>query len=352
MDRPSQPPNDGHPTAASGLHPTAAAASGLHPTAGAAHATACGKVILLGEHAVVYGVPALAAGIDRGARAEATLGPESAPSTLSLGGQTIVANTDSPQDLERAFAALLGDGCPPITASAQSDLPPGGGLGSSAAIGVALARCVEELTAHGDAGRRARVFDRALAWERIFHGNPSGIDTHAAANGGIFRFVRGEPAIPVHLADDLWLCVGLSGSGASTRSMVEGLARLFDRKPDLKARTIDAIRALVSNAALAIEAGDIEGLGKLMDLNHMVLAGLFLSTEALERLCHLARTSGALGAKLTGSGGGGSVIALVPPPEAGEKGPGAVATSVLAAWRQAGFDGFVTRIAAPRDARD
>lgn len=124
--------------------------------------------------------------------------------------------------------------------------------------------------------------------------------------------MRGEPATAVHLADDSWLCVGLSGSGASTRSMVEGLARLFDRKPDLKARTIDAIRALANNAALAIEAGDVEGLGKLMDLNHMVLAGLFLSTEALERLCHLARAAGALGAKLTGSGGGGLVIALVP----------------------------------------
>lgn len=78
----------------------------------------------------------------------------------------------------------------------------------------------------------------------------------------------------------------------------------------------------------------------------MVLAGLFLSTEELERPRHLARSSGALGAKLTGSGGGGSVIALLPPPEPGHAGASDVASAVIAAWKSAGFDGFVTRIAA------
>jgi mevalonate kinase len=80
----------------------------------------------------------------------------------------------------------------------------------------------------------------------------------------------------------------------------------------------------------------------------MVLAGLFLSTEGLERLCALAREAGALGAKLPGSGGGGAAIALVPPPapDAPPGEPGEAAAAVLAAWRAAGFDGFVTRIAA------
>ncbi len=311
-----------------------------------ARATACGKVILLGEHAVVYGVPALAAGIDRGARAEATLldAQGGGASALSLGGGVLTASAGGEDDLSRAFAALLGEQAPLVSVAASSDLPPGGGLGSSAALGVAIARALEELAGTAEAERDARVLERALSWERVFHGNPSGIDTHAAAHGGVFRFTRGQPAAPLRPAADLWLCVGLSGSGASTRAMVEGLARLFQRKPDQKKRTIDAIAALVSNAALAIEAGDVAGLGKLMDLNHMVLAGLFLSTEALERLCHLAREAGALGAKLTGSGGGGSVIALVPPAEGAAPGP--VAAAVLDAWRQAGFEGFVTRIAA------
>jgi mevalonate kinase len=134
--------------------------------------------------------------------------------------------------------------------------------------------------------------------------------------------------------------------------MVEGLAHLFQRKPDLKRRSIDAIEALVRNAALAIEDGDLAALGKLMDLNHMILAGLFLSTETLERLCHLARQAGALGAKLTGSGGGGSVIALVPAPARDEVSPDDVAGAVLAAWKSEGFEGFVTRIAGePRSGR-
>lgn len=315
-----------------------------------AKAAACGKVILLGEHAVVYGVPAIAAGIDRGARAEVVLldPAEGRSSVLHLGGREIAPGAAAEGDVARAFAALLGDDAPPVSVTASSDLPPGGGLGSSAALGVAIARAVEEIGGAPEADRESRALDRALAWERVFHGNPSGIDTYAAAHGGTFRFVRGEPAVPIQPAADLWLCFGLSGAGASTRSMVEGLARLFDRKPDVKRQTIEAVGALVRNAALAIEAGDLVGLGKLMDLNHMVLAGLFLSTEDLERLCALARGAGALGAKLTGSGGGGAAIALVPPPDPeGPPGePGPVASAVLAAWKGAGFDGFVTRIAA------
>jgi mevalonate kinase len=319
-------------------------------TSRTARATACGKVILLGEHAVVYGVPALAAGIDRGARAEASLLDESAHagSSLALGGRPELTTIGGEDDLARAFAALLGEDAPPVAVTASSELPPGGGLGSSAALGVSIARAVEQLAGTPEPEREPRALARALAWERVFHGNPSGIDTHAAAHGGVFRFVRGEPARAIRPASDLWLCVGLSGSGASTRSMVEGLARLFQRKPDLQKRSVDAITALVSNAALAIEAGDVAALGKLMDLNHMILAGLFLSTETLERLCHLAREAGALGAKLTGSGGGGAAIALVPPGQEGAAGaaPGPVAEAVLDAWKAAGFEGFVTRIAA------
>lgn len=317
-----------------------------------ARATACGKVILLGEHAVVYGVPALAAGIERGAWAEAELAdPAVGSSSLRLGEVVVPADAAAPDGLPRAFAELLGD-APALSIAAASDLPPGGGLGSSAALGVAIARVVEALVNEGapEAERERRALERAIAWERVFHGNPSGIDSYAAAHGGAFRFVRGQPAAPLAPVEDLWLCVGLSGAGASTRAMVEGLARHFERKPDVKRRSVEAIEALVRNAELAIEAGDLVGLGKLMDLNHMILAGLFLSTEALEQLCSLARGAGALGAKLTGSGGGGAAIALVPPPAPGaplgEAGP--VAAAVLSAWRGAGFEGFAARIGRDR----
>ncbi len=299
---------------------------------------ASGKVILLGEHAVVYGAPALAAGIARGARAEAERLPEGEASKLTLGSDRAAA---SEPDVQRAFAALLaeGDPLPPMAVTAELELPPGTGLGGSAAVGVAIARA-----ALGAAGRPApdtETIARATAWERVFHGNPSGIDTTAAAIGGCFRFTRSEGARPIATACDLVLCVGLSGVSTSTREMVEGLARLRAKKPEMVDKSISGIAALVENAALAIEAGDLSGLGKLMDLNQMLLAGLMLSTEALEDLCAVARRAGALGAKLTGKGGGGSVLAL----SADE----ARADEVLAAWKASGYEGFVTRVAAGHD---
>jgi mevalonate kinase len=299
---------------------------------------ASGKVILLGEHAVVYGAPALAAGIDIGAKAEATLlgGDErSEPSAIEMGGERVVVGS-ADDDRARALAALLAEGSrlPPMTIVATSDLPPAGGLGSSAAIGVAAARAAME--AAGLPASDEAAIARATAWERVFHGNPSGIDTAAAALGTCFRFTREGGPAPVAIARTLLLCVGMSGTVASTKVMVEGVAKLRERKREMVDRSIAGISALVENARLAIEAGDLSGLGKLMDLNQMLLAGLMLSTEKLEDLCKLARDAGALGAKLTGKGGGGAAIALAPDAEG--------ATRILAAWRAAGYEGFLTKV--------
>lgn len=301
---------------------------------GAAH----GKVILLGEHAVVYGAPALAAGIERGARATATTLAPGEASRLHLGGDVIAADAASSDDRARAFAALLAEGraAPGVLVEATSELPAGGGLGSSAAIGVSIGRAVAGLFDPVVEGEAAA---RAAAWERVFHGNPSGIDTAAAAIGGCFRFTREHGAHPIKVAVPLVLCIGWSGSASSTRTMVEGLARLRERKPEIVDKSIAGITALVGNAALAVEAGDLRGLGQLLDLNQMILAGLLLSTGPIEDLCATARAAGALGAKLTGAGGGGSVIALAPHDEAAGK--------VLDAWRGAGVSGFVTRVGVP-----
>jgi mevalonate kinase len=301
---------------------------------GAAH----GKVILLGEHAVVYGAPALAAGIERGARAEATTLAPGEASRLHLGGDVIAADPASTDDRARAFAALLAEGraAVGVVVEATSELPAGGGLGSSAAIGVAAGRAVAGLFDPIIDGEAAA---RAAAWERVFHGNPSGIDTAAAAIGGCFRFTREHGAHPIKVATPLVLAIGWSGSASSTRTMVEGVARLRERKPEMVDKSIAGITALVANAALAVEAGDLRGLGQLLDLNQMILAGLLLSTGPIEDLCATARAAGALGAKLTGAGGGGSVIALV--------GDDDDAGKVLDAWRGAGFSGFVTRVGVP-----
>lgn len=314
--------------------------------------TAHGKVILFGEHAVVYGVPALAVGIDRGAWAEATP-VEGSVSTLHVRGWNVTL-TDEADDasppLARAFRDVLvatregqrTAGHDPIGAvrvEAEADLPPGGGLGCSAALGVAVARALDTTAATG------AVAARVNAWERVFHGNPSGIDAAVAAQGGCVLFQRPYPmpaegAAPtierVRVNQAIHLCVGHSGQASSTKSMVEAVARIRERRPEVTQRTFDAIHTLVKNARLAIEDYDLRAIGQLLDLNQMLLSGLFLSTPEIEQMCATARTSGAFGAKLTGAGGGGCVVALVENPERG--------ADVLAAWKKEGFDGFAATV--------
>ena len=297
-------------------------------------ARASGKVILLGEHAVVYGAPALAVGLDRGVSAVARPAEHA---SLSIGERGARAGDGS--ELGRALEALLAElGAPALAIEAKLELPPGSGLGASAALGVALARAALEAqgVATGSPDARTRVLAAAAAWERVFHGNPSGIDAAAAESGGCIRYTREGGPAPVPVARSMPLVIALAGPPASTRVMVDGVARLAERRPDAFAKSIAGITSLVENARLCIEAGDLPGLGKLMDLNQMLLAGLMVSTEGIEAACACARSAGALGAKLTGAGGGGAVVALAdldPEP-------------VLAALRAAGYQCFSAAVAA------
>lgn len=289
-----------------------------------------GKIILLGEHAVVYGCPAIAAGIDLGATASAHRSNES---RIELG---FSLEPQQHSALNRAFAALCASlGSPQVAVRADTDVPPGLGLGASAALGVAIARAVLTVCElPPSANRRQLITDAAQAWEKVFHGRPSGIDVAAATLGGCFQFTTDQGPKPIHLATSLPLAVAIAGPPVSTKTMVDGLAQLRQDKPDLVNRSIDGIRSLVANAKLALEAGDLASLGRLFDLNQMLLAGLFLSSERIERACAIARSAGALGAKLTGKGGGGCVIALC----AADQQP------VLDAWRRDGIEGFATSI--------
>lgn len=311
--------------------------TGHRSVAGPGTGRACGKVILLGEHAVVYGVPAIAVGIDRGARAHAT--PVAVgPSRLHVRGWNIdVSESEPAHDLASAFRALLettravAPSLPPLAVEVEADLPPGGGLGCSAAMGVAIARALDS-TAPDDV-----LQQRAMAWERVFHGNPSGVDAAVAARGGCIYFRRGEALESVRARGTLRLCVGSTGIASSTKAMVDGVARLRERRPEFVEQSFDAVRSLVHGARHAIAEGDRLTLGRLMDWNQALLGELFVSTPDIDFMCAVARDAGALGAKLTGAGGGGSVVALVPSPAVGDQ--------VIAAWRAAKFDGFATSVA-------
>ena len=287
-------------------------------------ARANGKVILLGEHAVVYGVPAIAAGIERGVEAQAEAAESS---TLRIADRSATLGDGS--DLGLAFQALLESlAASNLAVEAKLALPPGSGLGASAALGVAIARAV--LSAQGAPLDPSRVQLATAAWEGVYHGNPSGVDAAAAANDGCIWFDKANGPQPIPLARDLVLAIGLAGPPASTKLMVEGVARLRERRPTVVDKALEGIRALVQNAKLCLEAGDLPGLGSLMNYNQMLLSGLFVSTEGIERCCALAREAGALGAKLTGAGGGGAVVALCD----GDFEP------ILAAWHTAGIECF------------
>lgn len=298
-----------------------------------------GKVILLGEHAVVYGVPAIAVGIERGARAWMTHegGTHDKAATLSIPTWDIFVTEHDTVALAQAFRALLeatrseaATALEGVALQADGDLPPGGGLGSSAAVGVAIARALDP------SANAAAIERRVMAWERVFHGNPSGIDAAVAARGGCIYFTRGGAVEAVNVPSGLHLCIGHSGVGSSTKAMVESVAKRLAQNPTLVEKSWSGIRSLVDNARLALQAGDVRALGKLLDLNQMILSGLFVSTAEIEELCGLARGAGAFGAKLTGAGGGGCVVALTENAQS--------AAPILAAWKAAGYEGFHTWI--------
>jgi mevalonate kinase len=287
-----------------------------------------GKVILLGEHAVVYGQPAIAAPLDRGIRvvvserASSDQGEDVRGPTLkgrALDGASFSGRPDPKGDGPAAMrealdkvVELFGEGARDLALTAEGNIPAGAGLGSSAALSVALVRALHQW--FDTPAPEQTVLEQAYLIEKVFHGNPSGVDHTTIASGALTWFQRTEAGTvteQIELARPLHLAIGLAGPHAGTAHAVAALADRRRRHPEAYAHLFDGLGALTREARSCLESGRLGALGELWDVAQGYLNALGVSTPTIEALCAIARDSGALGAKLTGAGCGGAVIALV-----------------------------------------
>lgn len=293
-------------------------------------ASAPGKVILLGEHAVVYGHPALAAALARRVHVELSPGDE-----LRIELRAPEGPLTPPAELGKAVSEMAARAGAPARLSVRvhSELPLGGGLGSSAALGVALARALSQLAGRECTAERAA--ELALAFETFFHGAPSGVDPAVCAHGGAILFRRAEPprVEAVRLARPVALAVALTGVLRGTRSTVLPLSQRRADKPALYDPMLAFLGELSRGAAVALSRGDLADLGVRFDAAHGILAALGVSCPELEAAVSALRRAGALGAKLTGAGGGGAAIALARD-----------AAHAQALLRETGLQGFAAEI--------
>ncbi|MHC4778199.1 MAG: mevalonate kinase [Planctomycetota bacterium] len=287
-----------------------------------AHGSAPAKAILIGEHAVVYGRPAIAVPVTH-LLARATLevrndrglgifvhapdlglkgyfGEGEALNPLAAGVETAYDRFDLP--------------VPPLTLRIESDIPVARGLGSGAAVAVATVRAcsaLENIVFGPD-----DVSSMAFEVEKIHHGTPSGIDNTVVALEKPVLFDSREGPTPLNSAV-FSLVLADSGTPSSTSEMVSALAARLSANPVDVNKHFDEIGSCTLRSAAAMAGGSIRDLGRAMSDAHTHLRGLGLSTPRLDDLVDAALKGGAAGAKLSGAGGGGFMIALVDPEVAG-----------------------------------
>ncbi len=295
-----------------------ASPSALHGGAQEARSQACGKIVLMGEHAVVYGRHALAAPIPLAVEArvkDATSGIQLLIPRWNI-EQRVPSLDEHPQGTIGILALVLRQlhlESRPMIIEVFPAVPKAMGLGGSAALAVAVIRALD---LHFFLGLdHARVNELAFECEMAAHGSPSGIDNTVAtygetllfqSNQGSPQYSRVTPAVPVPFV------IGISGRESLTARMVSQVAAARARHLEAYDRIFDQIETYTMSAVSAFTNGDMDTLGETMNLCHGLLNGLQVSSPEIERMVHAARGAGALGAKVTGGGGGGSMIALAP----------------------------------------
>lgn len=299
-------------------------------------ATAPGKVILFGEHAVVYGQPAIAAPVsdvratakveDAAERGVRILAPDmgQAYRLTDAGSQDPLATAVHLVQREAGLEHL-----PDLTITVTSDVPIASGLGSGAATAAALIRALARHLRRPDLAEDALVSTLTYEVEKIHHGTPSGIDNTVVALEKPVYFVRQQPHNRVEtflVARPLPLLIGDTGRRSSTREAVSDVRRQWQAQTQRFEEMFAACGRISRAARSAIEAGNLPEVGRLMRENHVILRQMTVSSPELDRLVQAAGDAGALGAKLSGGGRGGNMVAL-----AEEGAQGTVRHALLAA---------------------
>jgi len=289
-------------------------------------ASAPAKVILFGEHFVVYGEPAIVLAIDKRASAKAELRDDRRlhlhSVNLNISGyfedENFKIEQGDPREGKLKFEPLklavekvleIYGSSVGLDIEVNSAVPVAAGLGSSAAVAAAVTASVGALLNMNIS--KEDIFRISYETEKIVHGTPSGVDPAISTFGGILLFQKDTGFKSLDVEADVPLVIGYTGVERSTRVQVAKVRNMKEKYPRIIEQMMKTAREIVLEAIDAFKKGDLETLGALMNINHALLYGLGVSAESLEWLINTARKTGALGAKLTGAGGGGCMVALV-----------------------------------------
>lgn len=293
-----------------------------------------GKVILYNEHFVVYGIPSIASaiGLSTIADIEPSNSFELNDQRIETPGYKKEKLEQQKESLENMFKAM--NIYPKVKITLTGDLIAASGIGASAASCVAIARALSKY--FGLDLSDERINEIAYEGEKAYHGTPSGIDNTVATFGGLIWFEKGKPIERIKIKKPIEIVMGNTGIIGDTKKAVEGVAKRREEEPEKYYKIFKDAENLAFEARKALEAFDLEKVGKLMDENYRMLQAIEVSCKELDFLVYLAKEQGALGAKLTGGGLGGNMIALTPGNELQEK--------VAKAIEREGFEAIRTKI--------
>jgi len=281
------------------------------------HVAGHGKVILFGEHAVVYGSHAVAAPIPLAIEASVQEAKDGVNLIIPKWGveKKVIKNEVHQYSVYKSLEMILDElelQGRDMTIEVFPHLPRAMGLGGSAALAVAIVRALSEHYKLGLDDKR--INEIAFKSEQLVHGSPSGIDNTLATYGKFILFKKGDPPFmqDIELKEQLPVVIGFSGVASLTASTVGKVKKSWEANKALYQRIFDEINSIALEGVEAIKSMDLVKLGELMNINHGLLNALQVSSWELEELVEISRNSGAYGAKLTGGGGGGAMIALAP----------------------------------------